>query len=177
MRLVLPRDEMTARAFLQAEEPTGDMSGPLEAAARFVHETYLETALAEPRREPNLKPWKDLDPALKISNLHQAAYAEKILTAAGFIVTNAGATLDRFEFTPADEGAILQMAEMEHGRYNVERIMRGWRLGETRDDVRQLHDKLVPWAALDDRAREKDVAAVRAFPAVLAKMGKQVSRR
>ena len=39
------------------------------------------------------------------------------------------------------------MAEMEHGRWNVERIRSGWRLGD-RDPDKKISPYLRPWAEL-----------------------------
>jgi hypothetical protein len=71
------------------------------------------------------------------------------------------------------------MAELEHGRWNVERLRNGWRYGKPRDDDKKLHDCLVPWADLpdgDDGFKKYDRDAVRKFPAILAKAGLEIFR-
>lgn len=63
------------------------------------------------------------------------------------------------------EGAALieAMAETEHHRWCTERLLSGWApAGDLpRDNIRRLHPDLRPWAALDDKAREKDRDAVK----------------
>ena len=69
------------------------------------------------------------------------------------------------------EGKIEEMAEMEHGRWNIERFRDGWRPGP-RDDASKLHDCLVAWNDLPGGktgVQEYDRRAVRAFPKILAK--------
>ena len=46
------------------------------------------------------------------------------------------------------EDGIRLLAEMEHGRWNVERLLRGWRHSETKDIAGKLNPCLVPWPAL-----------------------------
>jgi hypothetical protein len=69
------------------------------------------------------------------------------------------------------------MAELEHGRWNAERLRDGWRYGKKRDDSRKIHNYLVPWAELPDDIKVYDRGAVRAFPEILAKAGLEVRRR
>lgn len=66
------------------------------------------------------------------------------------------------------------MAELEHGRWNVERHRNGWRFSRARDDARKLHDSLVPWENLPEDIRQYDRNAVRAFPDILAAAGYEV---
>jgi hypothetical protein len=68
------------------------------------------------------------------------------------------------------------MAELEHGRWNVERLRDGWRYGKQRDDSRKTHDCLVSWQELSDDIKRYDRNAVRAFPETLAKAGLEVRR-
>jgi hypothetical protein len=63
------------------------------------------------------------------------------------------------------EGAALieAMAEAEHHRWCAERLLSGWAPAgaRPRDNIRRLHPDLRPWAALDEKGREKDRDAVR----------------
>ena len=71
---------------------------------------------------------------------------------------------------------VERMAEMEHGRWNVERLRDGWRYGKVRDDERKIHDCLVPWAELPEAIKPYDRKAVKAFPKILAKAKLEISR-
>ena len=68
-----------------------------------------------------------------------------------------------------------QMAEMEHGRFVQERIQQGWRLGP-RDPAKKTSPYLVDWEELPADPREYDREAVRAIPALLARIGFEVRR-
>ncbi|NLX96914.1 MAG: Ryanodine receptor Ryr [Rhodopirellula sp.] len=71
---------------------------------------------------------------------------------------------------------VERMAEMEHGRWNAERLRDGWRYGHPRDDQRKVHDCLVPWSELPETIKRYDRDAVRAFPEILAKAKLEVYR-
>jgi len=78
------------------------------------------------------------------------------------------------EFTDPE---VELMAEMEHARWNVERLRNGWRYGKERDNDRKIHNCLVSWNDLAERIKHYDRETVRAFPAILAKAGLEVRRR
>ena len=72
------------------------------------------------------------------------------------------------------------LAELEHGRWNIERLHDGWRYGKTKDEDRKLNPCLVRWTDLPDGengVKKYDRNAVRAFPEILAKAGLEVFRR
>jgi hypothetical protein len=48
------------------------------------------------------------------------------------------------------------LAEMEHNRWNAERLMGGWRYGATRDDRLKIHPCLIPFARLRDDIKGYD---------------------
>ena len=54
-----------------------------------------------------------------------------------------------------------RLARIEHRRWAADRIDRGWRFGATRDDDARRHPCLVPWQALDETERRKDLESVR----------------
>jgi hypothetical protein len=170
----VPSDRMTVRAFvIPGSRPCENHV--LEDMAREFHERYVAgNTKALPA---NLKPWERLDLSFKAANLEQAAYAVPILKAAGFGVREAERpfVFDKREFTDAE---VEYMAELEHGRWNVERLRNGWRYGP-RNDAKKLHDYLVPWSELSDGpegVKKFDRDAVRAFPEILAKARLEVYR-
>ena len=167
----LPLDAMTLRAFLQVDDlPLTEADKQrLEAAARKAHEDYMHSATP---REPSLQPWEKLDENLKISNYHQVAYWENALRELGLGVrklTRKDKKRAPLNMTKVvGEKGILRLAEMEHGRWNVERLSRGWRHAETKDIANKLNPCLVPWPELVDingtDYQPYDIDAVRCLP-------------
>ena len=68
------------------------------------------------------------------------------------------------------------MAEMEHGRYNAERLLDGWRWGTEKNMEKKINPYLVPWAELPDSVKEWDRDSVRKIPQFLADIGFEVYR-
>lgn len=69
------------------------------------------------------------------------------------------------------ENSELQLlAEMEHGRFTVERLLSGWALG-TRDPGRFLSPYLRPWEDLDDATKQYDCEVIQDLPELLAEAG------
>ncbi len=170
----LPLDAMTLRAFLMVDElprPRKEFAKVAEKA----HEQYVASSIP---KEPSLLPWKDLPEALKVSNFHQIAYAANILGTAGLgirpISDPANPPLDMESILGADR--LNQLGEMEHGRWNVERLLLGWRYAETKDVAKKLSPYLVPWDQLSPEIREYDVGAIRSLPAKFREAGLEVYR-
>jgi ppGpp synthetase/RelA/SpoT-type nucleotidyltranferase len=169
----LPLDAMTLRAFLLTGElPTADSR--FEAAAKQVHESYLKSAKPA---DPSLSPWENLPAALKVSNYHQAAYWANILATEGLGVRQCIADCKAPAFdieSSIGEDGLKRLAEMEHGRWNVERLLRGWRWAEKKDVALKLSPYLVPWTALTPDIQGYDVSAIRELPHNLHAAGFEV---
>jgi hypothetical protein len=73
------------------------------------------------------------------------------------------------------EDIISKLAEMEHGRWNVERLLRGWHRAKTKDIAQKLNPCLAPW--LDIKSingidyQKWDVSAIRSLPAKFREAG------
>jgi hypothetical protein len=168
--LPLPRDPATLHAFL-APGKNAIPRDQIEQMAEQVHVNYRKGKEHEIQPD-SLKLGPHLPEDRKVANRAQAAYAIEILKAAGFQVREAG---NPVLFTGLTKKEIEFMAELEHGRWNVERLRQGWRPGK-RDDEKRTHDCLVPWADLPEHKKEWDCDAVKGFPAILAKANIEVSR-
>ena len=171
----LPLDAMTLRAFLLVETiPTGKKElDRIEKAAQLAHEDYVKSATP---KDPSLVPWKNLADDLKLSNYHQVIYAENILRTVGLELrpaTNLAAPLlDMIQAIGRD--GISRLAEMEHGRWNVERLLRGWRYADKKDVAKKLSPYLVPWKQLSPEIQQYDVDAICSLPAKLRGAGLEV---
>ena len=167
----LPFDAASTQALTTVPSRDYD-SDTLEKMAEAFHDKYL--AENGNRLPNNMKTWDALPDTYRTANLKQAGYVVEILHAAGFKVEPASGDPEIFgEFSQDD---IATMAELEHGRWNIERLRDGWRPGKPRDDENKVHDCLVPWKDLPDHIKQYDRWGVEAFPKVLAKAGLRVSR-
>ena len=70
----------------------------------------------------------------------------------------------------------MELAELEHGRWNVERLAFGWASAPERDVARKLSPYLVPWPALTKEIQGEDVAAIAGLPANLRDVGLEAYR-
>jgi ppGpp synthetase/RelA/SpoT-type nucleotidyltranferase len=69
---------------------------------------------------------------------------------------------------------IESLAEVEHGRWVIERTLDGWKYSLVRDNEKKLRPQLIPWSELDEKEKEKDRSAVRAIPDLLALIGYEI---
>ncbi|MGD0262411.1 MAG: RyR domain-containing protein [Verrucomicrobiota bacterium] len=170
--LRLPLDSATLRAFLLMDE-LPCRRDHFEAAARQSHEEYRKSAVPS---EPSLRPWEQLSPDLQLSNFHQIAYAENILKTARLGVrelTDPNLPLLDMEEV-IDEEEIRRLAEMEHGRWNAERLSRGWKYAETREVPNKRSPYIVPWTELPESIREYDYNIVRKWPRTFRAAGLEI---
>jgi hypothetical protein len=178
--LWLPRDPMTIRAFVRASAPQSEAT-PGEASiteacamplAQAIHAAFLAEN-PDPVSDPARLPFDQLREDLKLSNMDQARYAVTVLGRAGHGVR-------RQEGEPAPvalgDAEVETMAEMEHGRWVVERLLQGWRYGTPRDAERRISPHLVAWQDLPDAIKQRDRNTVRAWPDIFARAGLEVFR-
>ena len=175
--LRLPSDPASVRAHVHPPQVKRELDAAMvEKMGMAFHEEYVRNSTG--RLPDNMKPWKKLKDTFKTANLEQAKYSVQILEACGFQVIPVPApNKDAVAFTDEE---VERMAEMEHGRWNVERLRNGWRYGKDRDDDNKLHDCLVSWAQLpdgEDGVKKYDRFSVRKFPEILAKAGLEVRRK
>jgi len=171
----LPADPMTIRAFVSPRVPA--MRADIRATiARAIHDCYREnqskTAVSE---DPSLSQWDKLPSHLRDSNHHQADHIEAKLALVGCTIDKAGAPgRARKKFTNRE---VEFLSEMEHGRWNNERIFDGWMLGETKDIEKKISPYLVPWDQLPEEIKEYDRQAVRGMPDFLASAGLEIRKK
>jgi hypothetical protein len=170
--LELPADAMTLRAFFRWSAPPQDLPYELcDSVARYVHADYRRRQRGrKPPGDAALAPWDQLLPALQRSNLDQAGDIPNKLAAIGKRLDSSGERL------LLDARQIELLAEIEHGRWNVERLRGGWQLGE-REVSRLVSSYLKPWTDLDEEAKEFDREAVCNIAPALAAAGWGVAER
>jgi voltage-gated potassium channel Kch len=150
----------------QACRPEFVLRGVNEVLARALHQDYLLRASTD--HNPAAVPWDDLPLELKEANRTQADHIAVKLEAAGcHLVPLTAIERNTFAFTPAE---VERLAEMEHERWLAERRALGWTAGP-RDLQKKTNPNLVPWAELDDTAREMNRSSVRQLPLFLNRAG------
>lgn len=173
--LPLPFDAATLRAFLVPARHTFPLS-MIEEMAREFHARYV--AQNSSKVPENMQPWNELPKTYQNANIQQASYAVEILLAAGFGVRPVkGKPRNFIQFTKKE---IEFMAELEHGRWNVERLKEGWRPGKVRDNDKRINPCIVSWKCdeiLSDKIKEYDREAVAAYPKILAKANLEIFRK
>ena len=148
-----------------------------ELLAREIHQDFVRHRLAEGGRDPadrSLADWPALDEDLRESNRQQADHLVIKLRTIGcdrVLVDDPRPAVERFA---AEEVELL--AEMEHARWNAERFLAGWRLGERSVEGR-TSPYLCEWEDLPEPVRDYDRAAVRAIPKLLQGIGLKPVRR
>jgi len=171
--LELPVDAMTARAFLMSK-PSGDETGLVESLAISSHNAYRRKQhKRKAPTDPAIAPWDTLVWSFKRSSLDQAADIPNKLALIGKQIAPPGGG----EPLALSQDDIELLAEVEHGRWNVERLSSGWRLGDKRDVVRKLHTDLVPWRDLPEDIRDYDREHAANIPSALRAANLGVERR
>jgi hypothetical protein len=171
--MFIPNDPASVSLFVTSEMISIE-EVTLTNLARLAHENYLTKRIADDK-DKSLKVWDELPDNLKQSNMQQVRCAVFNLEKAGFIIEPVK-NEDSKEITFSDEEVEL-LSELEHGRWNAERLLDGWRYGKVKNTEKKINPSLVPYAELPNWIKEYDRIAVRSFPELLAKNGMQISRK
>ncbi len=174
--IVIPNDAATLRAFLHLGLGESKIISSENAtrAARLIHEEFLDQKRYA-HSDPIMQPWPWLAPHVQDSNRSQILYLESILAAAGYGIRPVSSGAAKGGGVPFSTAKIKLMAELEHGRWNVERLSTGWKLG-SRDPERRLSPHLVSWNELADGVRDWDHKNVLRWPETLAAIGLEIYR-
>lgn len=170
----LPIDRMTVRAFVRPSHWTRP-DVPRDRVAERLHAAYV--ARQRDQKDPGdpaLRPFAELSPALQRSN---RAVVDDIPAKLGAVSLR----LCALEDAPKPRDWPVQpdlglLAEMEHGRWNVERLLSGWASG-SRDPGRLLSPHLRPWDELSAATRRWDLDIVTDLPRLLAEVGLGIAVR
>ena len=164
----LPVDRATVRAYLRPSRWPGTADERTRVATAL-HNAYVRRLAAHrPQGDPALRPFDQLSPALQDSNRDIVDDITTKLAIARLRLCPDAEAAWPGAWPPDAERELL--AEMEHGRFNAERLLRGWRSG-SRDTGRFLSPHLVPWAELSTEYRAYDHAIIADLPAALAEAG------
>ena len=171
----LPDEPHTARAFVESERAAPRMEPELrERIARAIHEQYVrDQAERKPTDDLALANWPELDSELQASNRQQADHVLAKLERLGYAVVPRSSARDPVVSLPPDE--IERLAESEHRRWNLERLLGGWTWAPERNVRRRRTPHLGAWNDLPDDVKEIDRQAVRAIPRNLEAAGLQIA--
>jgi ppGpp synthetase/RelA/SpoT-type nucleotidyltranferase/KaiC/GvpD/RAD55 family RecA-like ATPase len=167
----LANDSTTIWAFIQAGVQSLD-SHIRETVAKAIHESYRAVQITKKNHDPSLMDWSELLDYLKQSNLQQADHIiEKLHRISCTVHLVKDREVSPVRFTKSE---IEIMAEMEHARWSVERLLDGWKKGATKDVTKKITPYIVPWSELPDEIKEYDRDAVRKIPEILAKVSLEI---
>jgi hypothetical protein len=68
---------------------------------------------------------------------------------------------------------VEELAELEHARWNAERLLGGWRLGD-KDIEKKISPHLLPWSDLPKDVKKWDYDFVKAIPEKLKEIGYEI---
>lgn len=139
-----------------------------EALAIALHAHYrLNQAGITATSPAALAAWSELSENLRDANRVAARHAPILFAAVGFRLRAKGKTPPP-AFTPEE---LETLARVEHKRWVADRIDRGWRFSEKRDDAGRLHPSLVLYDALPEPEKQKDRDSVLAMAKILSAEG------
>ncbi|MGD0879035.1 MAG: RyR domain-containing protein [Anaerolineales bacterium] len=151
----------------------------LESLAEAAQEIYCEGQRANgfkygPKTDQVLKtnnalvPFAELAEDLKEANRLNVRDIPGKLEVAGYIMVPARSNEPPFNFP----GEPLEMlAETEHERWMQFKLVEGWKYASKTDNVKKMHNCLVPWDKLPNLEKDKDRDLVRGIPMILARAG------
>lgn len=178
--MMVPEDELTFWALANRNKSSCFSEEEIEKLAKQVHGFYREVSLKwyNPESEninqyKTIMDWELLDPKLKDSNIRQARFIEVLLSRAGLKIkktTNPklfalNTAFQNFEF----------LAQLEHARWNAERLLSGWRLGEKKDISKKISPYIKRWQLLDQGTKDFDYNAVSKFPQMLKSVSYEIT--
>ena len=174
MPACLPNDPFTVKTYIGSSK--SDMQEEdRDTIARTIHDDYRHSRLSDAQKEdPAMAEWDKLPFDLQSSNRDQADNIGEKLNRIGCTVqkvTTRPVTLMTFT-----DKEVEIMAEMEHGRWNAERLLKGWTGAEERDHDKKTRPYIVSWSMLPEKVKEWDRRTVRNIPEFLAKVGLEIRR-
>ncbi|WP_425072055.1 RyR domain-containing protein [Sagittula sp. S175] len=148
---------------------TEALSDVFDRIARRFHAAYAES-MGAPAKSPEEEQteWLTLPENFRASNRRAADGAKTKLEAMG-IRGSVEAALSGKVARPDPDPALLEaLSEAEHKSWFADRVVNGWRHGETRDNRRKRHPDLVPYEMLSEQVKELDRQQIQTLLAMMA---------
>lgn len=170
--IAVPHDALSLWAFANQTNPSQLSENQIEDAAQKVHENYLKQKIEDKdTTDPSMLPWEKLDDDLKKSNRQQVEFIENVFKDVGYEIQEV-ANPKKIKLT---KDVLLQMAEMEHARWMIERLSSGWKRGDDKNVIEKISPYIVPWNNLQKQIQKWDLEAVMKFQDILNDAGYQIS--
>jgi ppGpp synthetase/RelA/SpoT-type nucleotidyltranferase len=175
--LVVPDDHYTFWALANRNRKTVLTEEEVESLALQIHSFYLGLAELKKNNEEHyiaIKDWEwnKLNDKLKISNYNQAEFIEHMLKRVGLkILKSENPAL--FVIDEKFEG-YHTLAQLEHARWNAERLLSGWKLGNKKDVDKKISPYIKRWELIHDDIKKYDYKAVEKFAEMLREVGFEI---
>jgi len=145
------------------------MSESIEELAETIHKMWLESGI---RRRRFRRPYRRLRAIDREDNRAAARRIPRILSLVGLGIVkknSAKQTVSRAEATKflTAKARIERLAEAEHDGWMEHRLANGWRYRKDRDDKKNFHNCLIPYADLPRKEKDKDRRKVASFPRII----------
>ncbi len=127
------------------------VAGSSDAQAEFLHHAYNARY-----GNTHSTPWSDLAETFRDANRGAADHLGVKLSSVGYWVSGDPSHWSRTVDLTVHPKAKEMMAQLEHQRWNAERLLNGWQYGAIRDDRRKIHPCLVSFEQLPENEKEKD---------------------
>ena len=144
-----------------------------EEMAKAIHEYYRRLCKEKGWPVKYDMDYTELPDDIEADNLAAAARIPAVLGHAGLVVVSEdypGAAID----PKILEENIELLAEAEHNGWMEQKYRSGWVYGSPRDDMRKIHDALVPYKDLREEDKERDRNAVRSYPGIVKIAGRKI---
>jgi ppGpp synthetase/RelA/SpoT-type nucleotidyltranferase len=176
----IPDDPFTIWAMLNQDKNGELTTSQIQMLAPVVHEFYRlklrkglnPETVTDINKYRVLMQWDKLSVSLQNSNLKQVAFMEQIFRRGGLRFQKSAQPM---KFIIHDKFPTRDlMAQLEHARWNAERLLDGWKYGPVKDVLKKTSNCIVPWKELDAETRTYDYDPVANFPELLMSIGYEV---
>ena len=145
-------------------EPPWEHGKEIDGLAIQIHDFYRS-------KYGDLAPWSELEQWAKDTNRNAARHIPVKLRALGFEICtdNEGEGLPILNKAQLDE-----LSPMEHVRWCAEKKLAGYKFGAKKNSLRRTHPDLIPFADLNEDAKDKDKLMISKLPEMLENVGLKV---
>ncbi|MBG0860398.1 MAG: hypothetical protein IQL11_12915 [Bacteroidales bacterium] len=180
--LITPNDPFTIWALTNQNRKTTFKMGEVTRLARKVHKEYriprfkrFKADEVDINKFMEIMPWNKLNPGLKSSNKKQVEFMEFILKRVGLSIKKISKPIPfKIPENLRKKTDFEYLASLEHGRWNAERLLAGWRYGKEKDIINKLNPCLLSWNELSNEVKKWDFDNAAKFAEHLALIGYKV---